>query len=193
MIEKAAKEYSKEPTKEEKLEKATLDELDELEDDEDDDILQKYRSIELVGLIALVWELNYLSFRQKRIEEMKTQALRNRYGFISEIKAPEWKAEVTNAPEDVHVIVHLYKPGIPACQLVNNCLVKLANKVCGLGFLKLLIECVSFSSKMSNSSAQSLMRQFRITRTRTFPHYSSTKRVIFNARYSSFFLLLSLD
>ena len=43
MIEKAAKEYSREETKEEKLEKATLDELDELEDDEDDDILQKYR------------------------------------------------------------------------------------------------------------------------------------------------------
>tara|TARA_R110002050_G_scaffold100296_5_gene207608 strand:+ start:965 stop:1369 length:405 start_codon:yes stop_codon:yes gene_type:complete len=43
MLEKAAKEYTKEPSKEEKLEKATLDELDELEDDEDDEILEKYR------------------------------------------------------------------------------------------------------------------------------------------------------
>ena len=45
MIDSAAKEYTREPTKEEILENATLDDLDDLEDDEDDKILEMYRFV----------------------------------------------------------------------------------------------------------------------------------------------------
>ena len=108
MIDSAAKDYSREPTKEERLEKATIDELDELEDDEDDLILEMYRFVfggwwnvyeksHLFSFFSFLFcfeshllSLSLLAFsfhsRQKRIAEMKQQATRNRFGTIVEIK-----------------------------------------------------------------------------------------------------------
>ena len=144
MIDKASKEYSIEPSKDEQLEKATLEELSELEDEEEEDILQSYRFNHII-IFQIQFHRIFQFCRQKRIEEMKEHALRSRYGSVMEIKAQDWKDEVTNAPTDVYVIVHLYKPGIPACQIVNILIVKLANKV-----QKVLVFSKSFSSPYSS-------------------------------------------
>lgn len=74
-----------------KYESATLDELDEFEDEEDERVLEEYR--------------------KKRIAEMQKMALRNRFGDLKTIGSYEWKEEVTDAPEDVFVVVLLTKPG----------------------------------------------------------------------------------
>ena len=75
MIEKAAQDYTKEPSKEEKLEKATLDELDELEDDEDDAILQKYRLV--------VFFLVFFFFICETIPKMIFQFLNHSFATLS--------------------------------------------------------------------------------------------------------------
>lgn len=48
------------------------------------------------------------SYRQKRLEQMRTEAMKVKYGpGVKSISAPDWKAEVTEASDGVHVIVHL--------------------------------------------------------------------------------------
>ncbi|XP_035741764.1 viral IAP-associated factor homolog [Vespa mandarinia] len=97
------------------LEKKTLDELDELEDEEDEMIL--------------------LEYRRKRIAEMQELAKKNKYGEIKEISGKEYIQEVNNAG-DVWVVLHLYKPGIPICSLVNQYLASIARKFPATKFLK---------------------------------------------------------
>lgn len=48
------------------------------------------------------------SYRQKRVQEMKADAMRVKYGpGVKFISSNDWKIEVTEAPEDVPIIVHL--------------------------------------------------------------------------------------
>lgn len=98
------------------LESKTLDELDELEDEEDEEVL--------------------LEYRRKRIAEMKELASKSKYGEVKEISGKDYVQEVNNAGEDVWVVLHLYKPGIPLCTLVNQYLANLARKFPMAKFLK---------------------------------------------------------
>ncbi|XP_012225456.1 viral IAP-associated factor homolog [Linepithema humile] len=98
------------------LEEKTLDELDELEDEEDERVLEEYR--------------------QKRIAEMKELANKSKYGEVREISAEDYVREVNNAGEDVWVVLHLYKSGIPLCTLINQHLANLARKFPVTKFLK---------------------------------------------------------
>ncbi|XP_029161745.1 viral IAP-associated factor homolog isoform X1 [Nylanderia fulva] len=98
------------------LEEKTVDELDELEDEEDERILEEYR--------------------QKRIAEMKELANKSKYGEVREISAEDYVQEINKAEEDVWVILHLYKSGIPLCTLVNQYLASLARKFPTTKFLK---------------------------------------------------------
>ncbi|CAK9795566.1 Viral IAP-associated factor homolog [Anthophora quadrimaculata] len=98
------------------FESKTLDELDELEDEEDEKVL--------------------LEYRQKRIAEMKELANKSKYGEVKEISAKDYVQEVNNAGDDVWVILHLYKPGIPLCTLINQYLANLARKFPVTKFLK---------------------------------------------------------
>lgn len=98
------------------LEEKTLDELDELEDEEDERILEEYR--------------------QKRIAEMKELANKSKYGEVREISAEDYVQEINKAEEDVWVILHLYKSGIPLCTLINQYLASLARKFPTTKFLK---------------------------------------------------------
>jgi len=106
--------------KNEKLEKATLEELDELEDDEDERALAEYR--------------------RKRIEEMKQQALKNRFGELISISEPEYKDAVTEASNDFYVVVFLFKSGIPYCQLLEQKLRPIASKFKATKFVKIRSE-----------------------------------------------------
>ncbi|XP_017787956.1 PREDICTED: LOW QUALITY PROTEIN: viral IAP-associated factor homolog [Habropoda laboriosa] len=93
-----------------------LDELDELEDEEDEEVL--------------------LEYRRKRIAEMKELANKSKYGEVKEISAEDYVKEVNNAGDDVWVILHLYKAGIPLCTLINQHLANLARKFPATKFLK---------------------------------------------------------
>ncbi|XP_015431704.1 PREDICTED: viral IAP-associated factor homolog [Dufourea novaeangliae] len=98
------------------LEDKTLDELDELEDEEDEKVL--------------------LEYRRKRIAELKELADKSKYGEIKDISAEDYVKEVNNAGDDIWVVLHLYKNGIPLCTLINQYLYKLANKFPTTKFLK---------------------------------------------------------
>ncbi|KAF7991182.1 hypothetical protein HCN44_002744 [Aphidius gifuensis] len=98
------------------LEDKSLDELDELEDDEDEIVL--------------------LEYRKKRIAEMQALACKSKYGEVRDISAQDYVQEVNNAGEDIWVILHLYKQGIPLCALINQHLAVLAKKFPTTKFLK---------------------------------------------------------
>ncbi|XP_014471767.1 PREDICTED: viral IAP-associated factor homolog [Dinoponera quadriceps] len=98
------------------LEEKSLDELDELEDEEDERVLEEYR--------------------QKRIAELRELANRSKYGEVREISAEDYVREVNKAGEDIWVVLHLYKSGIPLCTLINQHLTSLARKFPTTKFLK---------------------------------------------------------
>ncbi|CAF0780490.1 unnamed protein product [Didymodactylos carnosus] len=98
------------------LDSKTIDELDELEDEEEERVLQEYK--------------------RKRLQELRDNASRARYGEVIEISAVEYIKQVNQAGEDVWVVLHLYKSGMPLCTLINDHLRQLALKYPTTKFLK---------------------------------------------------------
>ncbi|NXJ72077.1 PDCL2 protein, partial [Rostratula benghalensis] len=78
-------------------------------------------------------------YRQQRMQEWKCLQRRRKYGELGEICGEQYVKEVTNAPEDVWVIIHLYRASIPLCLLVNNHLSLLARKFPDVKFLKAIV------------------------------------------------------
>jgi len=99
-----------------KLDKLSLDELDELEDDEDEAIMQQYR--------------------EKRLQEIKSQLAKTQFGDVIEITAQNYVQEVNKAGDGVWVVLHLYKQGIPMCSLLNHFMSQLAKKFPTTKFIK---------------------------------------------------------
>mmetsp|Transcript_5093 Transcript_5093/g.7175 ORF Transcript_5093/g.7175 Transcript_5093/m.7175 type:complete len:237 (+) Transcript_5093:46-756(+) len=66
-------------------------------------------------------------YRQRRIEELKEQASKEKYSELTYITEVQWKDHVTNV-KDVYVVVFLFKHGIPHCQLMEQHLRQLAKK-----------------------------------------------------------------
>uniref|UniRef100_A0A8C0ESD2 Phosducin like 2 n=1 Tax=Bubo bubo TaxID=30461 RepID=A0A8C0ESD2_BUBBB len=64
---------------------------------------------------------------------------RQKYGKLREICGEQDVKEVTNAPEDVWVIIHLYQSSIPVCLLVNEHLSLLAKNFPEVKFLKAIV------------------------------------------------------
>ncbi|CAH0389419.1 unnamed protein product [Bemisia tabaci] len=114
MVESSVQKLQNQDQKEK--EDMTLDELDELEDEEDERVLEEYR--------------------RKRIAEMKEAAERSKFGHVLEISAQDYVNEVNKAGEGIHVVLHLYKQGLPLCALLNDYLSKLAIKFPATKFLK---------------------------------------------------------
>lgn len=51
------------------------------------------------------------NYRQKRLEEIKMNAKKTKYGpGVKYISSSDWKVEVTEAPSDTFVVVHLVSP-----------------------------------------------------------------------------------
>ncbi|XP_051762545.1 phosducin-like protein 3 [Ctenopharyngodon idella] len=107
-------------------ESMTLEELEENEDEfNDEDEL----AIEL--------------YRQKRLAEWKANQIKNTFGELSEISGQDYVQEVNNAGAGIWVVLHLYKPGIPLCTLINQHLSQLASKFPQTKFLKSVsITCI---------------------------------------------------
>ncbi|XP_054806563.1 uncharacterized protein LOC129309178 [Prosopis cineraria] len=102
----------------------TEQELEELEDDLDDDrFLEEYR--------------------KKRLTEMREAAKVLRFGSIIPISGSDFIREVSQAPSDVWVVVHLYKEGIPECGLLMQCLEELATRYPATKFVKIIsTDCI---------------------------------------------------
>ncbi|OEH74246.1 phosducin-like protein 3 [Cyclospora cayetanensis] len=124
------------------LEGKTLDQLDALEDELDEDTLTKYRN--------------------KRIEEMKRQQRRNRFGELLHLGKDDFLTEVTKAsavdPDaqetsesagsssqheqleqqncGTWVVLHLYQESASPCVLINRCLATLAANYKEVKFMK---------------------------------------------------------
>ncbi|XP_075708793.1 phosducin-like protein 3 [Rhinoderma darwinii] len=97
----------------------TLEELDENEDEfsEEDE-----RAIEL--------------YKKQRLAQWQAAQIKNKFGEVLEISGQDYIQEVTNARKDLWVILHLYKPGIPLCTLINQHLAVLARKFKDVKFVK---------------------------------------------------------
>ncbi|NXG43629.1 PDCL2 protein, partial [Psilopogon haemacephalus] len=79
------------------------------------------------------------TYRQQRMQEWKCLQRRQKYGELREICGDQYVQEVTCAPEDVWVVIHLYRPSIPMCLLVNEHLSLLARKFPEAKFLKAIV------------------------------------------------------
>ncbi|XP_064455913.1 phosducin-like protein 3 [Ornithodoros turicata] len=101
---------------EKQLEDLTLEELEELEDEEDERVL--------------------LEYRRKRMAEINAIAQKSKYGDVREISADDYVEQVNKAGDGIWVVLHLYKPGIPYCTLINQHLNLLAAKFKATKFLK---------------------------------------------------------
>ncbi|XP_074011114.1 phosducin-like protein 2 [Numenius arquata] len=99
--------------------------LEELKDTEDDFDEADRKAIEI--------------YRQQRLQEWKCLQRRKKYGELTEICGEQYVKEVTNAPEDVWVIIRLYRSSIPLCLLVNDHLSLLARKFPEVKFLKAIV------------------------------------------------------
>lgn len=93
-----------------------LDELDELEDDEEEAIL--------------------LQMRNQRIAEMKARQAKKQFGSVREITAVDYVQEVNKAGEDIFVVLHLYRQGVPLCNLINEYMNRLAPRFPLTKFIK---------------------------------------------------------
>merc|ERR1711874_842978 len=98
------------------LDEMDLDELDELEDEEEERIL--------------------LQMRMQRIAQMKALSEKSKYGSVREITAVDYVQEVNKAGDDVFVVLHLYKQGVPLCALINEYMNRLAPKFPTTKFLR---------------------------------------------------------
>ncbi|NXW58816.1 PDCL2 protein, partial [Eurystomus gularis] len=103
-------------------ERINLEELEEAEDDFDE---ADRKTIEM--------------YRQQCLLEWKCLQRRQKYGELREICGEQYVKEVTNAPEDVWVAIHLYRSSIPVCLLVNEYLSLLAKKFPEVKFLKAVV------------------------------------------------------
>ncbi|XP_010210610.1 PREDICTED: phosducin-like protein 2 [Tinamus guttatus] len=103
-------------------ERMNLKELKEAEDDFDE---ADMKAVEM--------------YRQQRLQEWKHLQRRQKYGELREISGEQYVKEVTNAPEDVWVIIHLYRSSIPMCLLVNQHLGLLARRFPEAKFVKAVV------------------------------------------------------
>lgn len=109
----------KEKTGQKDLEDMTLEELDENEDEidwEDEKLMEQIR-------------------RQRMAEIMERQA-KAKFGDVREISAIDYVDEVNKAGEGIYVVLHLFKSGIPLCDLINSHIEQLARKFPATKFLK---------------------------------------------------------
>ncbi|XP_078279405.1 phosducin-like protein 2 [Rhinoraja longicauda] len=100
-------------------ERMNLAELKEAEDEFDD---EDEHAIEL--------------YRSQRVAEWQAVQKNSRFGELAELQGDEYVKQITYAGEDVWVVLHLYRPGIPMCIFLNHHLGHLAKKYPETKFMK---------------------------------------------------------
>lgn len=82
-------------------------------------------------------------YRRKRLEEVQRGVARPRFGSLEEIRGSDFVAQVTNAPEGVWVVCHLYKDRVQDCAILNQCLAEVAKQYPNTKFVKIVsTECI---------------------------------------------------
>uniref|UniRef100_A0A8C5WRM9 Phosducin like 2 n=1 Tax=Laticauda laticaudata TaxID=8630 RepID=A0A8C5WRM9_LATLA len=83
-----------------------------------------------------IFTVSHLNFANGYDTKLKALQKRQRFGELNEISGNQYVKEVTNAPKDVWVVIHLYNESIPMCALVNRHLSLLARKFPETKFVK---------------------------------------------------------
>ncbi|XP_060553545.1 phosducin-like protein 3 [Ruditapes philippinarum] len=96
-----------------------LDELNDIEDDIDEEE-----------------ERIFEEYRRQRMAEMREAQQKNKFGEVREISKSDWVTEVNKAGDGIWVVIHVYKPSIPLCKLVNQHISNLAQKFPSTKFLR---------------------------------------------------------
>lgn len=79
----------------------------------------------------------YRKYREKRIAELMATMLPTKtFGDVEEITGHEFVEKVSKAGDGVQVVLHLYKPGVVTCNLINRYMDSLSNKYPRVKFLK---------------------------------------------------------
>lgn len=106
------------------IDKKTEEELEDLEDDLDEDrFLEEYR--------------------KKRLTEMREAAKVAKFGSVIPISGSDFVREVSQAPQEIWVVVMLYKDGYPECRMLLQCLEDLAKRYPATKFVKIIsTECI---------------------------------------------------
>ena len=76
-------------------------------------------------------------YREQRLQELKRQTVRNRFGDVVGIGKDDWIREVTESSQTCWVVVHLFQDSVIECELVAEALVILASKFKYVKFLKI--------------------------------------------------------
>lgn len=85
----------------------------------------------------------FQKYREQRLKELKALASLPHFGKVIEITKQEYEDEVSKAPKDVQVLLHMYQPYLMECNLLNNILEKLAQKYPLIKFVKIIAtKCV---------------------------------------------------
>lgn len=117
------------PAEDEKKDKEWIKEKSEEELEEMDDEFDDDRFLE--------------EYRRKRLAELKDARTKPRFGSVELIKKQDFVHEVSQAPADVWVVVHLFKDGIQECAILEQCLEELAQKYSGTKFVRIIsTECI---------------------------------------------------
>ena len=75
--------------------------------------------------------------REKRLEEMKEERFRNRFGDVLEIARDEWVRHVTEESNTCWVLVNLFESSIPSSRLLHQACLDLAPKFPYVKFVKI--------------------------------------------------------
>eukprot|EP00245_Coleochaete_scutata_P006147 TRINITY_DN20326_c0_g1_i1.p1 TRINITY_DN20326_c0_g1~~TRINITY_DN20326_c0_g1_i1.p1 ORF type:complete len:249 (-),score=61.77 TRINITY_DN20326_c0_g1_i1:510-1256(-) len=112
------------PKDKEWLDAKSAEDLEDLEDEVDDDRFME-------------------EYRRKRLAELQAAARKPRFAGVQQIVGSDFVREVSQAPPDVWVIVHLFKDGIADCQILGQCLEDLSAKYTGTKFVKMIsTDCI---------------------------------------------------
>merc|ERR1712200_178568 len=77
-----------------------------------------------------------LQMRNQRIAEMKALQAKSQFGTVREITAVDYVQEVNKAGDDIFVVLHLYRQGVPLCSLINEYMNRLAPRFPCTKFIK---------------------------------------------------------
>jgi len=81
-------------------------------------------------------EAVFRKFRDQRLAQIHAQFARPMFGDVMDIAGQDFVQEVNKAGDDIWVVLHLYKAGVPLCSLINNHITVLAQKFRKTKFLK---------------------------------------------------------
>merc|ERR1711988_698178 len=76
-------------------------------------------------------------YRAQRLTEMRARAAKEKFGSLMHLAASDYVDEVTQAPTDQVVVLHLYQDYVPECARLNDVLQELSHRHKAVKFCKI--------------------------------------------------------